>query len=98
MTIGDITYTPGSPATVSATIDAPAGYTSDDHFVSVLLIGDDGLPVPIDYYSSTKIETDESKRITGVTVSVDAPLPPNFRAVVMTDAFPAKTQDIGGGS
>ena len=24
MTIGDITYTPGSPATVSAAIDAPA--------------------------------------------------------------------------
>ncbi|MCB0900815.1 MAG: PQQ-binding-like beta-propeller repeat protein [Actinobacteria bacterium] len=98
MKIGDVTYTPGSPATVSTTIDAPAGYTSDDHFVSILLIGDDGLPVPIDYYSSTKIETDESKQITGVTVTVDAPLPANFRAVVMTDAFPAKTQDLGGGS
>ena len=64
----------------------------------VELFGDDGLPVPIDYYRSSKIETDDSKQITGVTVTVDAPLPQNFRAVVMTDAFPAKTQDLGGGS
>ena len=32
--------------------------------MSILLIGDDGLLVPIDYYSSTKIDTDESKQIT----------------------------------
>ena len=42
------------------------------------------------------MQTDGSKQITGVPVTVDKPLPPSFRAVVMTDAFPALTQDFGG--
>ncbi len=96
MEIGEISYTPGSPSTVSASIDVPTPYTTDDHFVSILLVDDDGQPVPIDYYSATSIQTDGAKQITGVTVTVDKPLPPSFRAVVMTDAFPALTQDFGG--
>ena len=81
---------------MSAAIDVPTPYTTDDHFVSILLVDDDGQPVPIDYYSATSIQTDGSKQITGVTVTVDKPLPASFRAVVMTDAFPALSQDFGG--
>ena len=98
MKIGDIAYTPGSPATLTATIDTDLPYTTDDHFVSILLLDESGKPVPIDYYSKTSIQTDGSKQITGVTLTVDQPLPPQFQAIVMTDAFPAKRQDIGGGS
>jgi hypothetical protein len=97
MRIGDITYTPGSPATLSASIDADQPYTSDDHFVSILLLDEQGKPVPLDYYSGTTLQT-EGNQITGVTLSVDQPLPPRFEAIVMTDAFPAKRQDIGAGS
>jgi len=96
MQVGEITYTPGSPATLTATIDVPVPYTTDDHFVSILLIDDLGRPVPLDYYRATRIQTDGANQITGVTVTADQPLPASFRAVVMTDAFPARTQDFGG--
>ncbi|MCU0299039.1 MAG: PQQ-binding-like beta-propeller repeat protein, partial [Candidatus Nanopelagicales bacterium] len=71
MRVGEIIYTPGAPATLSATIDVPTRYTSDEHFASILLVDDQGLPVPIDYYSKTEIRTDADKQITGVTVTVD---------------------------
>ncbi len=98
MRIGEITYAQGSPSTLTATIDVPTRYTSDDHFVSILLVDENGQPVPIDYYSKTTIQTDPDKQITGVTVTVDEPLPPRFKAFVMTDAFPAASQEFGGGS
>ncbi|HQR80145.1 MAG TPA: PQQ-binding-like beta-propeller repeat protein [Actinomycetota bacterium] len=98
MRIGDVTFSPGSPATLSATIDVPASYTSADHFVSILLLDDQGRPVPLDYYRATTMQTDGSGQITGVTLTVDTALPERFRAVVMTDAFPAHTQQFGGPS
>jgi hypothetical protein len=98
MKVGEITYSPGSPSTLSATIDVPTRYTSDEHFVSILLVDEQGLPVPIDYYSKTEIRTDADKQITGVTVTVDEQLPDRFTAYVMTDAFPAASQEIQGAS
>lgn len=94
--VGEIDYEPGSPATLSAEIAAPATYTSAEHFVSILLLDAQGRPVPLDYYRSTVMRSDDGGRVTGVTLNVDVPLPDRFQAVVMTDAFPARTQDFRG--
>jgi hypothetical protein len=84
-------------ATVAAAIEAPAGYTADEHSVSILLLDDEGLPVPLDYFSATKVQEDGG-RITGVTVTADEPLPEVVEAVVMTDAFPAARRVLEGGA
>ena len=89
--IGDVTYADGK---VSATIDAPAGYGADQHVVSILLLDAQDRPVPIDYYSSTKVRS-EGDRITGVDVSVPSTMPASFTAIVMTDAFPARQKEFG---
>ena len=73
---------------MSASIQTPTSYTSDDHFVSILLLDDQGKPLPIDYYSKTSLQTGPNNQITGVTLEVDQPLPPTVEATVMTDAFP----------
>ncbi|MEZ5184790.1 MAG: PQQ-binding-like beta-propeller repeat protein [Candidatus Nanopelagicales bacterium] len=96
--VGKIALTPGAPTTLSASIDVARPYTSEDHFVSILLIDEQGTPVPIDYYSNTSLQTGPDNQITGVTLTVDQSLPPSFQAVVMTDAFPAERQDFGVGS
>ena len=98
MEIGDITVNPGTPTTLSASIQTPTSYTSDDHFVSILLLDDQGKPLPIDYYSKTSLQTGPNNQITGVTLEVDQPLPPTVEAIVMTDAFPRKRQTIEAGS
>jgi outer membrane protein assembly factor BamB len=98
MTIGDVTYTPGAPATFSASIDVADPYRSDDHFVSILLLDEQGRPVPVDYYSRTTLETGPDNQITGVTLTVDEPLPASVEAIVMTDAFPALRQNVETGS
>ena len=98
MEIGSITVNPGTPTTLSASIQTPTSYTSDDHFVSILLLDDQGKPLPIDYYSKTSLQTGPNNQITGVTLEVDQPLPPTVEAIVMTDAFPAARQTIEAGS
>lgn len=87
--VGSVTYRNG---VVQAPITAPQGYTSDKHLVSILLLDSAGMPVPLDYYSSTTMLTDGSQ-ITGVQVRAPD-LPPKVTAVVMTDAFPALFQDL----
>jgi hypothetical protein len=98
MTIGDVTYTPGSPATFRASIDVTRPYSKADHFVSILLLDESGKPVPVDYYSRTELQTGASDQITGVTLTVDEPLPASVEAIVMTDAFPALRQTVETGS
>jgi hypothetical protein len=87
--VGDITYADGK---VSAPIDAPAGYSKEEHFVSILLLDDKDRPVPLDYYSNTTVLAD-GDRITGVEVAVPE-LPGPVTAIVMTDAFPARSKEI----
>ena len=98
MQVVQIQYTPGSPGTLSASIDAPPPYTDAEHFVSILLLDESGVPLPIDYYRQTTVQTDGAGQITGVTLTVDEPLPPDFEAIVMTDAFPAHRQTFGSDS
>lgn len=88
--VGEVTYTDG---VVSAAISAPPGYTADQHYVGILLLGADGRPVPLDYWENTTMRTADGGQITGVDVT--APGLSRFTAVVMTDAFPAKTQEFG---
>jgi hypothetical protein len=87
--VGAVTYDNG---VVSADINAPAGYTTDNHYVSILLIDADGKPVPLDYWANTTIRSEPDGRISGVDVA--APGLSDITAIVMTDAFPAKTVEI----
>jgi len=95
MQVGQITYAPG---TLSASIDAPPPYTDAEHFVSILVLDKEGVPVPIDYYRQTQMQTDGTGQITGVTLTLDQPLPPGSEAILMTDAFPAHRQTIASSS
>jgi len=88
--VGAVTYTDG---VVSAAISAPPGYTADQHYVGILLLDAQGRPVPLDYWANTRMRTSDGGQITGVDVT--APGLSRFTAVVMTDAFPAKTQEFG---
>jgi outer membrane protein assembly factor BamB len=84
-------------STVAAAIDAPAGYSAEQHSVSILLLDEGGMPVPLDYYAATKVQ-EEDGRITGVSVTSDETLPDVVEAVVMTDAFPAARRVMQGGA
>lgn len=87
--VGAVTYDNG---VVSADINSPAGYTTDNHYVSILLIDAEGKPVPLDYWANTTIRSEPDGRISGVDVT--APGLSDITAIVMTDAFPAKTVEI----
>ena len=100
--VGPVTVTPGTETIVSAPITLAAGlnYKASEHFVSILLLAPDGNPVGIDYLKATTTTTDPAGNITGVKVTVPAgtTLPTGTEAVVMTDAFPAHRQQLGGGA
>lgn len=88
--VGAITYADG---VVSADIRTPPDYRGDEHYISILLLDAEGEPVPLDYWANTSIRRSDTGQITGVDVRAgDVPKP--FTAIVMTDAFPAKTQEI----
>ena len=87
--VATVNYTDG---VVSAEVRAPSGYTADQHYVGILLLDAQGRPVPLDYWANTRMRTSDSGQITGVDVT--APGLSQFTAVVMTDAFPAKTQEF----
>ncbi|MDQ1307658.1 MAG: hypothetical protein QG671_3491, partial [Actinomycetota bacterium] len=100
--VGPVTVTRGTDTIVNAPITLAAGvkYKASEHFVSILLLAPDGTPVGIDYLKATTTTTDPAGNITSVTVTVPAgtTLPAGTEAVVMTDAFPAHRQQLGGGS
>ncbi len=89
LTVGDVTFADG---VVSADVTTPPDYAADQHFVSILLLDPSGKPVPLDYYADTTMRV-EGNRITGVDVKAPGLAPP-FTAIVMTDAYPAKTKDF----
>jgi hypothetical protein len=92
----------GTKFSADITLAPGVDYSSQEHFLSILLLGRDGSPIGIDYLNGTQTRTDASGNVTGVTVTVPegTELPATVEAVVMTDAFPAHRQqlDLGGGS
>lgn len=67
-----------------------ARYGADEHRPSILLLGPDGTPIPLDYAHAAATDTDEAGNVAGVRLSIpsEAAVPEGSQVVVLLDVFP----------